>query len=487
MRKKDPLSLYMPKNRGGAIGGGGYNFQDSFITLKLPDWLATTGFKHYIKEGIDDASVHFEENGQTWCWLYQIKNYSLDISGLKEILKNFKTKATHPDLHPQNFIIACFGASEDIKSLWQMVKEYRDLVTGMTIKQLENTKSDLTNKIDSLGLREYADMIMTLTNMEYGFQGMRDSDIPAMQNHFIGAFKRTELSGQESADIIDRVFTALSLIVNKKVRIAITKQELEAIIRSELVTVKKGPSTVIYLHGWINQAYDEPSDVVIDWTKHFDHSTLKTPAPEVWQNELIPEILKLRQKFDSDGKKRNIWLRSKAPLSAGIAFGNAFPEALGYNIQIEQPSPGSAKAIQYWQTDTPDVQDVALATTVVDNHQVGTEIIVAIGATDDPRPKVEEFLRNSDLKVRASLYLYPQSGLSDICINEQTAVGFARSVKREIRSAISQFSPKIIHLFFFGPLGLAVLLGQKMNGLVDIQCYERSKEQTYVPSCLIQA
>lgn len=486
-QNQGPASLFTSQNRGGVVGGNGYNFQDSFITLKLPIWLTTPGFKHYIKEGVDDASVHFQENGQVWSWLYQMKNHSLNISALKEILKNFKSKASYPDLNPQRFIIACLGASDDIKSLWQKIKEYRDLLTGMTSQLLETTKPEILSKIKALGLEEYADMLMTSVNIEYGFQGMRDSDIPLMQNNFIGVFKRTKLSGQESPEVIDRLFTALSLIVNKKIRVPITKQELEEVVRTELATAKKGPAVVVYLHGWIIQSYDDPSDVVIDWTKYFDHSTLKTPTPEVWQNELLPELLALRKKFDSDGKKRNVWLRSKAPLSAGLTFGNAFSEALGYNIQIEQPSPGSVKAVQYWQTDTPDSRDIKLATTVVDGDQDGTEIAVAVGATDDPRPKVEEFLANSGIKIRASLYLYPESGPSDISIDEQTAVGFARATKKEMRNAISKFSPKLVHLFFFGPLGLAVLLGQKMNGLVNIQCYERSKEHAYVPSCLIQA
>lgn len=486
-QNQDPANLFTSHNRGGVVGGSGYNFQDSFITFKLPEWLTTPSFKYYIKEGIDDASAHFEGNSQTWCWLYQMKNHALDAGGLKGILKNFCTKANHPDLHPQRFIIGCFGADNDIKSLWEQIKEYRNLTKGMTDTQLETTKSSLIDKINSLGFGEHTDMIMKSLDIEYGFQGMRDSDISIMQNNFIGTFKRTKLSGQEGPEVIDRLFTALSLVVNKKIRTVVTKHELEEIVRTELATAKKGPAAVVYLHGWINQSYDAPSDVVIDWTKYFDHSTLKTPAPEVWQKDLLPELLTLRQKFDSDGKKRNVWLRAKAPLSAGIAFGNTFPEALGYNIQIEQPSPGSSKAIQYWQTDTPDAQDIILTTKVVDGNKEGSEIAIAVGATDDPMPKVEEFLGNSELKIRASLYLYPESGPSDISIDEQTAVGFARAAKKEVRSAISKFSPKLIHLFFFGPLGLAVLLGQKMNGLVNIQCYERSKEHGYVPSCLIQA
>lgn len=485
--KQDSSSLFTPKNRGGATSGGGYNFQDSFITLKLPKWLTTPGFKSYIKESVDDASVHFEESGKLWTWLYQMKDYALDINGLKVILKNFKVKMNHPGLNPQQFFIGCCGISKSVKSLWQMIKEYRGLQKGMTDQQLETTKSELSNKIVGLGLGEYTDLLMTSVNIEHGYQGMRDGDIPAMQNSFLGVFARTKLYSHEGAGIIDKVFTSLSLVVNKNIRKPITKQELEETIRSELVTAKKGPATVVYLHGWISQEYEDPSDVVIDWRKHFNHPTLKTPTSDIWQKELLTELHSLRREFDSDGKKRNIWLRAKAPLSAGFAFGYAFPEALGYNIQIEQPSPGSAKAIQYWQTDTPDVQEVAITSVTIDGNQEGTDLIVAIGATDDPKPKVEEFLRNASLNVKAFLYLYPQAGPSDISINEQSAVGFARTAKKEIRRACSQFSPRLIHLFLFGPLGFAVLLGQKMNGLVNIQCYERSKEQAYVPSCLIPA
>jgi hypothetical protein len=32
-----------------------------------------------------------------------------------------------------------------------------------------------------------------------------------------------------------------------------------------------------------------------------------------------------------------------------------------------------------------------------------------------------------------------------------------------------------------------VLLGQKLNGLADIQCYERDKTNGYVPSCRLPA
>ena len=291
----------------------------------------------------------------------------------------------------------------------------------------------------------------------------------------------------ETAELIDKLFNALSVIVTKKTRVGITKIELEELIRSELVSVKKGPATVVYLHGWIQQEYSDPADSIIDWTRYFDHATLETPPHAIWQEELLPELVSLREKFDADGSKRNIWLRSKAPLSAGLAFGNVFSEALGYNIQIEQPSPGSLKPVQYWQTDTPDEKSIEIKNSITDGLPNSEDLVIGIGVTDDPKPKMEEFLQKSGLKFCAAAYLYPSSGPDDTVIDEQTSAGFARSIKKEIRKVCSQFNPKKIHLFYFGPLALAVLLGQKLNGLSDIQCYERSKEQAYVPSCLINA
>jgi hypothetical protein len=72
-------------------------------------------------------------------------------------------------------------------------------------------------------------------------------------------------------------------------------------------------------------------------------------------------------------------------------------------------------------------------------------------------------------------------------VDAQTVGALAAAVKREIRRACNRYTPRVIHLFYFGPLGLAVLLGQKLNGLADIQCYERSKTSGYTPSCRLPA
>jgi predicted nucleotidyltransferase len=62
MRRTKPQrgnSLFAPRERGGVIGGLGYNFQDAYIVTALPQWLANPAFKSFIKEGFDDVDIVF--------------------------------------------------------------------------------------------------------------------------------------------------------------------------------------------------------------------------------------------------------------------------------------------------------------------------------------------------------------------------------------------------------------------------------------------
>jgi hypothetical protein len=304
---------------------------------------------------------------------------------------------------------------------------------------------------------------------------------------FRGTFIQIPLYRGESHEVLDRLFGRLMIQINRAIRVGITREEIEAVIKAELAAATKGRAIVVYLHGWARQAYDLPPDEEIDWTPYFDHTTLHVPGVGVWERELLPALRAVRERFDGDPTRRLIWLRARAPLSAGIAFGYAFPEAIGYSIRIQQPSPGAHQAVQYWETDSPVEGNYHLDAQELENDPAGQDLLVGVGITDDPRSKVEQCLAHAGLQIRASLYLYPPGGPSATSVTERTVGACAAAVKREIRRMANRYEPRVIHFFYFGPLGLAVLLGQKLNGLADIQCYERSKSVGYTPSCRLPA
>lgn len=486
-RIKRNNNLFAPQRRGGVIGGGGYNFQDAYIVAHLPEWLERPDFHSLLKEGFEDVDVRFENDGSSETWHYQIKDHLVRKAEFKKVLKGFKDIDEQDGVHATRFVLGCCGIGQDIAALWRRILEFRGASKSLSEGQLKTTKRLIIAECRRLGISNFTDLMFEKLTIDADHADLRGGPAPALAERFRGKFIRLALYRNEAASVIDELLTKLALLVNQSIRVGITRPELERLIISELAKSAKGPAFVVYLHGWSVQAYGTAADAVINWTDRFDRSTLKIPSPTVWKTKLLPELKAVRERCVGENK-RNVWLFSKAPLSAGLAFGYVFSAAEGYNIRIEQPTPGSSDALQYWQTD--DLVDPKLRVhTEQAAGQAGNaeDIGVAIGVTGDPRPNVETFLANSGLDLKAIVYITPIDGAHETSLNAKTVAAFARAAKEHIRTACQKQHPRRIHLFYFGPLGLAVLLGQKLNGLVDIQCYERSKTKGYARSCVLPA
>lgn len=482
-REGNSTSLFAPKQRGGVIGGTGYNFQDAYIVTLLPTWLAHPRFRSFIKEGFDDVDVIFADGAATAVWHYQLKGHEVSLVEFREVLDRFKTAAARPGANAASFILGCCGLAGSLASVWGLIKEFRGARKSHSELALAATRKELLARLARHKLSTYADLLLDRLEIDFENPGLRDSEPRVLMERFRGVFIQIPLYRGEGHEVLDRLFDRLMVQTNRAIRVGITREDLEAVITAELAAATKGPAIVVHLHGWTRQAYDLPPDEEIDWTAYFDHATLHVPAPEVWERELLPALRAVRGRFDGDPTRRLIWLRARAPLSAGIAFGHTFAEAVGYSIRIQQPSPGAHQAVQHWETDSPVEGDYNLDAQELEGDPVGQDILVGIGITDDPRSQVEQYLAYASLRIRASLYLYPPGGASATSVTARTVGACAAAVKREIRRMANRYRPRVIHFFYFGPLGLAVLLGQKLNGLADIQCYERIKSVGYTPSC----
>jgi hypothetical protein len=482
-----PESLFSPKRRGGVIGGLGYTFQDAYIVTVLPQWLADPEFQSFLKEGFDDLDVVFANSGGSRVRHYQIKDHAVSLAELREIVENFAAAAGRPGVNATSFAIGCCGLAPKVRALWAKVKELRGARKTHSDAALKPTIAELLGQLKKLGLSSHANLLLDGVEIDHGTPGLRDADLRILKERFRGAFMTLPAYRGEEASVLDHLFERLLVRVTMAARSGITRGDIETMVRIELATAVKGPAVVVHLHGWARQAYDILADEEIDWTEHFDHATLRVPAPDVWAKELLPTLHEVRRRFDASPDRRMIWLRARAPLSAGFAFGHAFAEAAGYSIRIQQPSPGAAEAVQYWETNGQADPAYRIDTRNVGGVASCQDLVVGIGVTDDPRPKVEHYLAKTDLKICAAIYLQPLRGPSATSIDAQTVGAFASAVKREIRRACNRYSPRLIHIFYLGPLGLALLLGQKLNGLADIQCYERSKSTGYIPSCRLPA
>jgi hypothetical protein len=486
-KSSESKNLFAPRQRGGVVGGFGYNFQDAYIVSRFFVWLENLNFQSFIKEGFDDVDVIFENGRGPEVWHYQLKDHAVTLREFREILAAFAIAASRTEVNATSFILASCGLAPELASLWRQILELRGLRKSHGESALEATKQELLRRSARLGLGSYGDLLLSKVKIDHETTKLRETEPQILIERFRGNFITLSLYHNEGPAVLDQLFTQLMFRVNKAIRVGLTRDELVKLIRAELAGAIRGGRTVVYLHGWARQQHDIPADVEIDWTSHFDHVLLRTPAPAVWAEELLPALKALRERFDREGDRRNIWLRARAPLSAGMAFGHAFAEAAGYSIQIQQASPGAPEAVQYWQTDAPIEVGECIEVREVEGEALGRDLVVGVGVTDDPRPKVEQYLSRARLEVRSSVYLYPTGGPSPTSLSERNVGAFACGLKREIRSFCDRYAPPLIHLFYFGPLGLAVLFGQKLNGLTDIQCYERDKTCGYTPSCRLPA
>jgi hypothetical protein len=60
-------------------------------------------------------------------------------------------------------------------------------------------------------------------------------------------------------------------------------------------------------------------------------------------------------------------------------------------------------------------------------------------------------------------------------------------VREELLTAGARYRPSRIHWFAAVPVGLAMLLGQRLNTLPPSQWYEHLEGSRYVPSALLRA
>ena len=117
------------------------------------------------------------------------------------------------------------------------------------------------------------------------------------------------------------------------------------------------------------------------------------------------------------------------------------------------------------------------------------ELLVELNLTTDVGPQVKEYLNESKEKFRSCLRLTPRGGMSSDAIPDDggsVAVKYARQAKDFIRTAMDKYQCSRAHLFYAGPLGLAIFLGQYFNDMGEIQCYERRKDSGYQKSCLLK-
>jgi hypothetical protein len=79
----------------------------------------------------------------------------------------------------------------------------------------------------------------------------------------------------------------------------------------------------------------------------------------------------------------------------------------------------------------------------------------------------------------------PPSPGSQSIAGAEEAYAYARAVREQLGKLVKEHGIKRTRLFFYGPLALAVFLGQQLTSVGEIQLFEY-QDPGYVPSCLLK-
>lgn len=257
---------------------------------------------------------------------------------------------------------------------------------------------------------------------------------------------------------------------------------LEAIAKYDLRASKENsPKVSLSIHAWAKRAFDVTPTAEIDWTSRFNREERRIPDPDGWL-ELQAELRGVKDRFASLADAAYIDFRGKMPLSCGLIAGACFPAVGGYAFRTEQPS-GTETAL--WSSNVAPSN----ATFVVrhEEGQQGDDILIVFAVTSEAQDDARALYQSGQVPFARLVYAEPTAGVGPRSIaGASDAVALAISAKNILRAARTSAKAKRLHTVFYGPLSLALFLGQQLNSLGTVVAYERTAEGGYQPSATIK-
>ncbi len=484
-----PTTLISPQSMGGIYGGDGYSFQDRYIVCHIPKWLSDEKFVKLMPEGSGDVDIVFAEGRKHVYDHVQVKDHSVSNSEFVEVIKTFVDYERATQKTYRQFILTCPSVSNDIKSFNTKLSRYREFQKNFfdvsAKKALKSTKAELENLFKKFNIQKYFQFVLNKVSLEVNSFDFHDNTVCKRQ--FAAALNEHPKYKQKLLDILSVAYSHLITEVLAHRGKVLQKGLIQQMI-NESIAGKKSiyKSTVLHIHNWNNEKYEPKADLTFDWTKYFDRINRIVPSEDIWNNELIPNLVAAKNTLLLKTSNRHIILRGRCALSTSIAIGNTFPEIGNWTIELIQPPQTDS-----WRSDAQRVGDYKLVCKEITPdpaiRKSNNEIAIVFSITGRAVPDVSDFFKTNSIPVKKIISIEPESTPGNLSIqNDSEAVSLASAAKDVIKQMINKYKTMKIHLFYFGPAGLAVFLGQKLTSLGAVQLYE-FQDPGYKPSCLLKS
>jgi hypothetical protein len=183
--------------------------------------------------------------------------------------------------------------------------------------------------------------------------------------------------------------------------------------------------------------------------------------------------------------KRAVIAEGHISIATAFALGRAFMVPAGLSLAWNQ-----LPRKELWTLGPPETEP-GLVSELTSQDANATALAVLVSVRGNVEPAVVA-TQSTLPSFRAILRLRPQAGEHVVNITDPgQASAAARLVADEIRRARQVHQViRTTHLFYSGPVGMAMMIGQQLNALGPVQMYEHHQTPddavgTYVPAALL--
>lgn len=232
-------------------------------------------------------------------------------------------------------------------------------------------------------------------------------------------------------------------------------------------------SAAIHLVSVKSKQFDLNPDYILDWQNYF-HKVGGKGGHELidnddWNKKMLPELVDLEKRVNSETGVTLIKARGLARLSAWFGFGFTFSQVAGYKIEINQQD-------KLWRTDETPNPLFKIISENGNGEALGSAnntVAVGLSVSGSLENDVRNYIGQNGA-IDALLLLRPERDLGPGCFqtaNDVTA--FVHQAKERIREFVKNNKAKKVLLFYFGPLSGACFLGHQLNAVCnEIQIME---------------
>ena len=206
----------------------------------------------------------------------------------------------------------------------------------------------------------------------------------------------------------------------------------------------------------------------MNWFNTFSSDEIITQ--KVWDEYIRTALRDVKEALSEIGIT-NIKIILKAHLSIGFAFGFIFREVTGFSLNILQRD-------QWWLNDETLSNTSCFSTNMVPNDIKSTNLCLDISINKNVEDAMNLFVKNNGINFRAIIRSAPlQNDYSSIVIDSAAAVSIVKNIMSEINNILSKCIITDIYIFAAIPLGLAYMIGAKLNACGRIHLYEFDKNK----------